>query len=183
MSVSRLFIAAPVSESFRKAVAGIRSTLAAREGFRWVPEANLHLTACFIGDVYDIEIPNVAEIMARAAQHHRSFSLEFDHFGAAGHPTRPSMLWGYYRSNDAYRNLHSALGEELKPWLKADAVRFSDPIPHITIARTSRHSVLRNLPPFNQHPGSLEVNRFALWKTLREPALHYEQLAETLLLK
>ena len=179
MSVSRIFTAVPAPVAFVDASHEYRRQFRLVEGIRWVPEANLHLTLCFLGEVEDADLPEVISILDGIASSHEQFTLTFDRFGAAGKADRPSMLWGYFIQHEGFKTLYHSLRTGLQPILREPGVLYPDPIPHITIARTTRPSLFRGLPEAELKAGPLTVDRIGLWKTIREPALHYQQIALT----
>jgi 2'-5' RNA ligase len=49
--LTRLFTGFPVGTQFTQAATALSHSNGKINGLRWVPEVNLHVTACFIGEV------------------------------------------------------------------------------------------------------------------------------------
>ena len=80
----RLFTAIPLPEALRRRLSMLTRGL--RE-VRWVPEENLHLTLCFIGEVPTARLPDVVEAVQQVRG--AAFSLHLagcGHFESRGRP-------------------------------------------------------------------------------------------------
>lgn len=115
MHTIRSFIAIPLSpEVQRSAKRLMRDLRQEKDGIKWVPEDNLHLTLKFLGEVIDREVPAVCRAIREVCQHFDPFALEFA--GAGGFPTsdRPRVIWaGIVAGSEPLVSLVTALETEL----------------------------------------------------------------------
>ncbi len=136
MQTIRSFIAVPLADDVsRSAVNLIERIRQPNDGIKWVPTDNLHLTLKFLGDVDNVEVPDVCAAVQKVAAEFDPFELVFS--GTGGFPSldRPRILYaGIQDESGRLVELVSRLEEEL-----AD-LRFKpeprDYRPHLTIGRT-----------------------------------------------
>ena len=137
----RIFIAVTLDRATRRKVAELADGLRRRRTFaapvvRWVPEANLHLTLRFLGNVDEAGVSAVREALA-SVWTHAPFQVSL---GSAGFfPPRgvPRVIWFDVREGaDELRALRWELDRRLA------AIRYADegqPFrPHLTIGRLKR---------------------------------------------
>jgi 2'-5' RNA ligase len=93
----RLFVAVPLDEPARAAVAEVVERIRAGEpegrGVRWVRLDGLHVTLRFLGPTAETRVPDVAAAVARAADGVAPFAIRIagaDAFPPAG---RPRTIW------------------------------------------------------------------------------------------
>lgn len=140
MHTIRSFIAIPLSpEVQRSAKRLMRDLRQEKDGIKWVPEDNLHLTLKFLGEVIDRDVPAVCLAIRNVCQHIDPFVLEFA--GAGGFPTsdRPRVIWaGIVNGSEPLVALVSALETELaKLGFKPEP---RDYRPHLTLGRVKSSS-------------------------------------------
>ena len=90
----RLFVAIEFSDRVRSVLQDIQDALRPKcDGVRWVRAQQLHLTAKFLGEVKDPEVPAVGEAVARAAAQAAAFTMEVGGCGCfpTGGPVR--IVW------------------------------------------------------------------------------------------
>lgn len=90
----RLFVAIEFSDRVRSVLQDIQDALRPKcDGVRWVKPQQLHLTAKFLGEVKDPEVPAVCEAVARAAAQAAAFTMEVGGCGCfpTGGPVR--IVW------------------------------------------------------------------------------------------
>lgn len=135
MHTIRSFIAIPLSpEVQRNARRLLRDLRQDKDGIKWVPEENLHLTLKFLGDVVDRDVPRVCQAIRRATETIEPFELEFA--GTGGFPTadRPRVIWaGVQRGGEELIRLVSVLEKELADLGFKPEPR--DYRPHLTLGR------------------------------------------------
>lgn len=135
MHTIRSFIAIPLSAQVGKTARNlIRDLSQEKDGVKWVPTDNLHLTLKFLGDVIDREIPAVCQAIRRVCRDQQPFTLEFS--GTGGFPTadRPRVLWaGITQGGEELIELVSALETELADLGFKPEPR--DYRPHLTLGR------------------------------------------------
>ena len=137
----RCFIAINLGGNVRKALGDLQKQLQHRahekniiEGtVKWVGVKNIHLTLKFLGELKDVELPEVCNIVKKVAAKYNRFNLGFagvGHFG--GRIAR--VLWiGSDEGTNELENLQNELEEELANagWPK-EARKFSA---HLTLCR------------------------------------------------
>ena len=134
----RLFVAVPLSEPARAAVAAVVDRIRAGEpegrGVRWVRLDGLHVTLRFLGPTAEAQVAGVAAAVARAADGVAPFAIRIagaDAFPATG---RPRTLWlDLDRGADDLADLASRLDDALA---EAGWERERRPFrAHLTLAR------------------------------------------------
>jgi RNA 2',3'-cyclic 3'-phosphodiesterase len=135
MHTIRSFIAIPLSpEVQRNARRLLRDLREDKDGVKWVPEDNLHLTLKFLGDVVDREVPQVCQAIRRASATIEPFDLEFSSVGGFPTADRPRVIWsGISSGGEQLVELVTALETELaKLGFKPEP---RDYRPHLTLGR------------------------------------------------
>lgn len=92
----RLFVALAPSLDCRELVALARETLEARfpdMRMRWQPDANVHLTLSFLGNVGEELLDDCRDRLTACARRAQRFDLCTTHLGAFPSPVRPSVIW------------------------------------------------------------------------------------------
>ena len=93
----RLFVAVPLSEPARAAVADVVDRIRAGEpegrGVRWVRLDGLHITLRFLGPTPEPRIPDLAAAVARAAEGVTPFGIRIAGADAFPPVGRPRTLW------------------------------------------------------------------------------------------
>jgi RNA 2',3'-cyclic 3'-phosphodiesterase len=174
---SRLFTAIPVHASITRIAWSFKEHCGAIPGVRWMPEENYHVTFYFIGNVRDADLPELELELTRVSRVAEPFSIQFDAFVSAGHPDRPSMIWARFHRSTDFTRLVGLLRTHCERFILQPAAVFPDPIPHVTLARTSRHNALKSLPEFIEPVPDLNISQLGLWKTHQHAGgVTYEQL-------
>ncbi|MCX2740026.1 RNA 2',3'-cyclic phosphodiesterase [Pontibacter anaerobius] len=131
---------------------------------RMLPPQNLHLTLYFIGNVPHQELPGIKARVARVAQQHQPFTLQFERTEPGPKPKSPRLVWARFAPHPAFESLSRHLTEELaeQPPEKHKA------IPHITLARYRKDAKPpKQLPyPEAEEPLELPVQEVALWQSV-----------------
>ena len=124
----RLFVALDVPASHRQRLLGLCHGV---RDARWVPEANLHLTLRFIGEV---EEPQAEEIVtALGSVEAEAFSVTLDGVGHFKTGRRIRSLWAGVAPCEALLILQERVDATLRrAGIPTDGRRFT---PHITLAR------------------------------------------------
>ncbi|MCG8651806.1 MAG: RNA 2',3'-cyclic phosphodiesterase, partial [Pirellulales bacterium] len=136
MKTIRSFIAIPLAGEIRRGAVGLIQRLRQQDdGIKWVPTDNLHLTLKFLGEVDNIEIPNVCGVLRRVTEKIVPFELSFAGTGGFPEIERPRILFAGVRDESqtlcelvADLETHLAdLGFKPEP---------RDYRPHLTLGRT-----------------------------------------------
>ncbi len=166
----RLFVGIPVPRYAKTALRPLMRD--EHPGLSWVPEANLHLTLKFIGDV---DPPAVRQIADRLFDVHvRPFILQIEGVGAFPPPPkkRPHVLWvGLGSAHPHLFQLQKQIDQTLAPiGIDPDLRVYS---PHITLARCkqSAHEAIRQWLKAHREfeTAPFEVTFFTLYES--RPAL------------
>jgi 2'-5' RNA ligase len=174
---SRLFTAVPVGLNITHSARTYRELCGPIPGVRWMPEENYHITLYFMGNIPDSDQQELESQISQIAETTVPFSIQFDAFVSSGHPSRPSMIWARFHRTPAFTHLVGLLRTHCVRFTIQTPAVFADPIPHITLARTSRHGALKNLPEFKTTIPDLNINQLGLWKTHPVTGgVSYEQL-------
>ena len=130
----RIFIAINLPEEIKRELAKYQEKwpeLAAK----WTAKDNLHITLEFLGDLTDIEIGDVCQIVKEVAGKHKSFSINLNKV-LYGPPKKmpPRMVWAEGEKSDELSELKQDLQEYLleKISYRPEGRGF---VPHITLAR------------------------------------------------
>ena len=93
----RLFVAVPIGEEARAAIAAIVEPIRAAEpagrGVRWVRLDGLHVTLRFLGPTNEDRIPDLVAAVQRTAAGAQPFELRIDGAGAFPSAGRPRTIW------------------------------------------------------------------------------------------
>lgn len=154
----RCFVAAPIGDSLRSALA---QTVAGwtLEGLRWTDPANWHLTLAFLGPTDLGHVASIEDVMQKVASAHGPMHLRTGGLGAFPSSGRARVLW--YGVEDPAgelaalaRDLHAELGVEM-----AGPYR-----PHLTLARARRQplNLVPGLADASAPAGELVVDRLQL---------------------
>lgn len=161
----RLFTGIPVSEAFIRAAGGIAENNSGLHGIRWVPARNLHVTACFIGEVNADKLPEIIERIKKIAASTEPVILNQDKFCLW--PSRmPYMVWALFKENNQFTNLYRRLEEGLLNQAGKGAVK-----PHITLARFKAAAEYEKINLVSQQATEqFEINHLVLYESKLLPA-------------
>lgn len=132
----RLFVAIPLPAELGKML------LAAfphrqHHGIRFTPEANLHITAHFLGNIEAESVPAISARLHALAASVSAFELKFAGLEVVSRDKKPAMVWARFEENAAFEELSL----ELRRLFPTEEKR--KPNPHVTLARIRQ---LKKLP-------------------------------------
>jgi len=130
---------------------------------RFVPEANLHLTLYFIGNVPRQQLEEIEKTLAQVAQRHQPFTLAFACTEPGPKPRHPRLVWARFAEHAAF----AALSHELTAALAETLPKQQKAIPHVTLARFRKDKPApEGLPTVSSDaPIELTVQEIALWQS------------------
>jgi 2'-5' RNA ligase len=135
----RLFIALPLPEAAREAVAELvgraRATEAEDARVRWVRLDGLHLTLRFLGPTRTDRLPAIEAIVADIGAATAPLEIVLGEAGAFPNPSRPRVLWlGVASGSDELTALAASVddGLEAHGWSRSGRPYRA----HLTVART-----------------------------------------------
>lgn len=138
MSVIRTFVAVAASDRVNNNVSRVISRLEATEAqYRWLEPENLHIPLNFVGDVKDIEVPEVCKMVKNALESFPRFEMSLQGVSAFPRPEQPRVLWmGVDEGRDALIDMYKALEDALYVWgVNKDRKEY---VPHMTLGRIGR---------------------------------------------
>ena len=136
----RSFIALEIPPGIQREIA--RSTAALQKALpkplvRWVPQANVHLTLKFLGDVSPANLERVAEALRLESSQYAAFTMTVGGFGAFPTSRRARVIWIGLQAPPALsalqRGVESVAARQGYP---PEERPFS---PHLTIGRVSQN--------------------------------------------
>lgn len=90
----RSFIAIPLAANIAgNAAKLIRKLSGLDDGIKWVPPENLHLTLKFLGDVENVEIPQICDVLADICDEIKPFHLHVRGTGGFPNLEKPRVLY------------------------------------------------------------------------------------------
>lgn len=136
----RLFVAIPVDGKIRECATRLRKANEFRQGLRWTPMDQLHITALFLGECPGRDFSSICQAMASVCDQHKPFTLEQGQFVTAprGHDAKKRMIWLHFAQHTALTALHNELVAGLKPVVPTTLTPVETMEPHITTARLRR---------------------------------------------
>jgi 2'-5' RNA ligase len=156
----------------------------------WGPTepSDLHLTLLYLGDVAEVAIPSLKEVIASVAKSSQSFGLRGGRVMVM-RPDEPYMIWLRFEDDRWYTQLVGTLERacaRIGTWRPEGSRRnkFENktPVPHITLARMRDGRLADSLlPPFGVPTplSKIHVTRISLYESIREKGqdgLHYKIL-------
>ena len=132
----RCFVAVPIGEDVRRALAAAVVRWEANADLRWVPPESWHLTLAFLGAIDAASVGGVCATIADVARRHQPVRLLGGGLGAFPSAARARVVW--YGLDDGAGRL-AAIARDLAAGLALDdgAPRFRG---HVTMARVRRGS-------------------------------------------
>lgn len=136
MSVLRAFIAIelppPTQDILHERLLPFKQNIG--EGLvRWVPVHNIHITFKFLGDVVDTRVDFLRQMLARAADAHAPFEVQFGGLGSFPNPNRPRVVWVGLHAPHTLASIHQAVENGAdRLGFEKERRAFS---PHLTIGR------------------------------------------------
>lgn len=138
MSKIRTFIAVNASSRLNNNAKRVISRLAeSKAGFRWVAPETLHVTLNFVGDVVDVEVPELCKLVTRTVQDVPRFDLSLKGVSAFPNTDQPRVVWmGVEEGTDSLTEIYRLLEGSLYEWgVNKDRKAF---VPHMTLGRLAR---------------------------------------------
>jgi len=137
----RLFLALEPPEALRARLGALADLARVHCGGRRVPDASLHLTMAFLGEVEEDRAGELVEWLQGESPEGGEWRL--DSWGAF---RRPGIVWAGGKTPDpALTALHEGLWDDLESLgLGGRPARF---VPHVTLLRRARRLAIEALPP------------------------------------
>ncbi len=169
--MKRLFVAVPISEEIKKALAPVVQGLVETGAeLKLVSLEKVHFTFKFLGDVADTKIPEIQEKLQKVAGNNKKSEITVKGAGVFPSLERINVVWiGVEDSSLAV--LMKAVDKELNYIKKND---HQEEIPHLTIARVKTGKNKEKLQEFlrgveKKEFGKMTVDRLILYESELTP--------------
>lgn len=171
----RCFVAVPIGDALRDALAQATSAWAARMGaadLRWTDPAGWHVTLAFLGDVDAGRVPGIAERLPGLVGRQPTIALVGEGLVPWPHEDEARMAWCRFRPDFGLAELHNRVAGGLGV---TERRRFR---PHVTLARVRGGRTARLAPPPPIPLPVSTVDQVVLFRSHPDPAgTTYEPLA------
>ncbi|MEK7493880.1 MAG: RNA 2',3'-cyclic phosphodiesterase [Patescibacteria group bacterium] len=172
----RLFVSIPIPREWQDAFANHYAQFSARD-VRWTAKENIHITACFLGDVDEAHIGEIKEKIKELCARLEPFFLSFENISFAPPGTPPRMVWAMFAPSDAYERLVENMQNELRNFLAVEP--HEEIIPHATLARFKDPALAQEIDVVKTLPelASFDVRSVELMESRLDSAgVRYETL-------
>jgi len=172
----RIFAAYPIKKDLAKAFLQLQEKNSSIKNIRWTPEANLHITLFFIGEINESNLENAKFVLKDTLKDCQPFNLEFESIVFKG-LKHPSMIWATFKKEKSFLELSKRIHKSVKELMTITPTHL-DPIPHCTLARLKHGTdVLAIDTSININPTSICIDGAELWKTVQtKDGVKYECL-------
>ena len=168
----RTFVAVELPEGFKDEVAGMARQLSAVVDARYAPRANYHITLAFLGDITEVQLRGVIDVVEAAARGLQAFSLRPDGIGKFGKSHNATLWMGIVKVPELM-----SLAENVREGVRAEGIALDDKafLPHITLAR---HATIPNTElPQLLFPQDATAHKVTIFKsTLLKTGAEYKPL-------
>lgn len=176
----RLFVSIAIPVEWRDAFVEYYTECAVRD-VRWTPKENIHITACFLGDVDVVHIDDIKEKLKNLCARIESFSLSFENISFAPPGMPPRMIWVMFAPSDAYLKLTEEMQETLRSFLSVEP--HTETVPHATLARFKNPGLAREIDLSKSLPklATFDVRSVTLVESRLDPVDVRHEALETFL--
>jgi 2'-5' RNA ligase len=160
----RLFTGFPVGKEFMDAASALVADNGRINGLRWVPGVNLHVTACFIGDVPPGKLAGLQAATAGICTCFQPITLNLREI-CLWPVRRPYMVWALYEEHPDFTAIYRQLEQALTGTATDGAVK-----PHVTLARFKDFTDIRQIRLNSAgFPENITCNRLILFESRLAP--------------
>jgi 2'-5' RNA ligase len=173
----RLFTGLPVGAAFIEAAMELGTSNRKVNGLRWVPADNLHITACFLGEMPADKLSGIKTTIAGICDGFGPMTLALKDI-CIWPKKKPYMVWALFEEHQDFTAFYRSMERKLT------GVSADSPVkPHVTLARFKEYSDIRQIRlSSTSFPEALECNRLILFESRLAPeGPAYYPLAEYLL--
>lgn len=128
----RLFVSISLPIEWQDAFADFAKQFQSRD-IGWTPKEDIHITACFLGEVEEKHIGDIKEKLKSLCACTKPFSLLYEKIDFAPPDMPPRMVWAVFAPSDAYRQFVEEIQEVLRNFLSVKPHK--EVFPHATLAR------------------------------------------------
>lgn len=172
----RLFVSISLPGALQDTLAEYCKKFSVRD-VQWTPKGNIHITACFLGDVDETHSAEINKKIKEVCARIEPFSLSFENISFAPPGMPPRMVWAMFAPSDAYRRFLEEIQETLQIFLTVEPHK--EAIPHATLARFKNPALAKEIditrPPLEL--SSFDVRSVELMESrLDSTGVRYETL-------
>ncbi|MCX6226127.1 MAG: RNA 2',3'-cyclic phosphodiesterase, partial [Bacteroidia bacterium] len=135
----RLFTGFPVGNQFTLAATVLSLSNGTINGLRWVPGVNLHVTACFIGEVSPDKLPRLKTATGEICTKFQPMTLNLQEI-CIWPKRKPYMVWALYEARPDFTAIYRKLEHKLTGVPGEGSVK-----PHVTLARFKDYTDIRQI--------------------------------------
>jgi len=160
----RLFTGFAVGNEFTQAASALGLSNGRINGLRWVPGTNLHVTACFIGEVSPDKLSGLKTATMEICANFQPMTLNLQEI-CLWPRRKPYMVWALYEEHQDFTVLYRRLEQTLTGVTGEGSVK-----PHVTLARFKEFTDIRQIQltgtPF---PETIVCDRLILFESRLAP--------------
>lgn len=130
----RLFLGIPLPASLHPLIDELRERYRDLSDIRWIPDQNIHLTVCFLGDIDEEKIPELIFQLKEVMKGQHPFSLSWDRFFLAPTLRHPSMIWVRFSEEKDWYEFIATVQKAVRRFMDREPEERKQ-IPHATVAR------------------------------------------------
>jgi len=143
MSTIRAFIALEIDQLNKQKISEVISKLKKSDAhIKWVTENQMHLTLKFLGNIEEVNVQKISDVLKSIADNFKAFMIQFSKIGAFPTIKRPRVIWiAIEKGSESLKLLANKIETELEKlgFEKEDR----DYKAHLTLGRVKS---LKNLP-------------------------------------
>ncbi len=169
----RSFIAVDIPEAVRENLDGLLGKLKTNQAdVKWVKSKSIHITLKFLGDVEEMQLPQIKEIMGNVAKNIQPFTVSIEGTGAFPNDRRPRVLWvGVRKGSETLIRLAADIDSQLAAiGFEREKQSYS---PHLTLGRVRSpkkiDSVIDMMHSMTFHAGEFLNENILLMKSDLRP--------------
>ncbi len=149
----RLFLATQLPTDYEMQLRAFRD-YHANSGFRWVSEANWHLTLLFIGEVPADALDDLKEVLTQFFDQEKPLTLYPKGFYFAPRKGHARMIWLSFFHSEPFENLVRKLFKLVKDCVEYMGYNFKQNLPR----KITPHVTLARFKPFDARQSKLSVS-------------------------
>lgn len=154
----------PVGDEFIDAALILHQLNGRINGLRWIPGVNLHVTACFIGEMPPDKLTRIKQDTAAICSRFQPMVLDLKEI-CTWPRRKPYMVWALYEEHQDFTAVYKNLEKTLTGVTGEGSVK-----PHVTLARFKDYTDIRQIrltgPVF---PEIIECSRLILFESRLAP--------------
>jgi RNA 2',3'-cyclic 3'-phosphodiesterase len=160
----RLFTGFPVGREFTDAASESGRLNKTINGLRWVSGVNLHVTACFIGEVSPDKLSGLKAAIRKICANFQPLTLNLKEI-CIWPRRKPYMVWALYEEHPDFTAIYRQLENALTGVTGEGSVK-----PHVTLARFKDFTDIRQIQlTATAFPDSIVCDRLILFESRLAP--------------